>query len=71
MPVSMGYINVTEDNANMTYIGSGVENLWGNQYTLCTCDRLEMEDSNGKQECCIHYVGFHEGPGEHTYKQTQ
>ena len=58
VPESVGYINVTEDNANVTYIGSEVKDLWGDQYILCTCDGLEMEDSDGTRGICYIFFNF-------------
>ena len=47
IPESVGYVSVSENTANVPYIANEIKDMWGGEYTLCSADGLEMEDSNG------------------------
>ena len=40
------FVDVT---SNVNYIRNAVQKRWGEEYTLVTADRLEIEDSSGTQ----------------------
>jgi hypothetical protein len=44
-PESVGYVTVGEGTATVVYIQSQAKNMWGEQYTVCTSEGLEIQDS--------------------------
>ena len=47
IPESVGYVNITEDSANVPYVAEEIKEMWGDEYILCTADGLTLEDSHG------------------------
>ena len=43
------FVDITEATANVNYIVSVVQRKWGEDHTIVTADRLQLEDCSGTQ----------------------
>ena len=52
----VGYVDITEDNANIDYISQEVGALWGSEYRITTADGAEVKDCSGTRGDYCAYI---------------